>query len=180
MAAQQAEDLRRFLMARASELRSDGRLLSVSLGRTIDRLGWVWLMGELWEAVCDMVRDGLLSEDEQLRINFPFAQRSVAEVQEPFLGTGEFAGLSLEHVEVIAPPDPFWQAYQASGDSGALGESWARTLRAINAPMTRDALKSRSDCDALVEDLFIRFGQRIAANPQRNECYGLAVVLRKI
>ncbi len=71
VAEQQAEDWRRFLQARSSELRSGAKLLSLFVGKPADSMGWKWLSEELWAAVLDMGHAGLLSEQEQLRMTLP-------------------------------------------------------------------------------------------------------------
>ena len=50
--------------------------------------------------------EGLLTEQEQLRITMPIRYRSLAELKAPFGDEGRFAGLRLEHIEATHTPDP--------------------------------------------------------------------------
>ncbi len=178
VARQQADDWRRFLEARSSELRVGGKLLTVSAGRTPERLGWKWLDGELWSVVEDMGRDGLLSEGEQLRITRPYVQRSEADIRAPF-ADGTFAGLEIEHVDVFEVPDPHWDDFQKTRDAAKLGTAWRDTTRAYTSPMIMAALDGNPDRPDLVETLYARFAAKIEAKPQRNEVYGVVAVLGK-
>ena len=177
-ARQQADDWLRFLEARSTELRVGGKILSVSAGRTKERLGWKWLDGELWAAVQEMGRDGLLSDQEQLRITRPYVQRSEADIKAPFI-SGTFAGLEIEHVGVFEVPDPHWDNFQRSRDAKKLGRDWCGTTRAYTSPMITAALDGNPGRADLVEELYNRFASRVEARPQRNEVYGVVVALGK-
>ena len=150
-ARQQADDWRRFLEARSSELRVGGKLLSVSAGRTEERLGWEWLDGELWSAVLEMGREGLLSDEEQLRITRPYVQRSEGDIRAPFV-SGTFAGLGMD---------------------------WSGTTRAYTSPMIMAALDTNPRRAELTDELYSRFASRVEAKPQRNEVYAVVVALGK-
>ena len=99
-----ADDWIRFLTARSSELRKGGKLLSLIIIRIAERAGSGWLVSNLWDSVIEMGRDGLLSEQEQLRITIPIGQRSMTEIKAPFADKGRFAGLELEHAEIVQIP----------------------------------------------------------------------------
>jgi len=178
IAHRQADDWKCFLEARSSELRVGGKLLTVSAGRTTERLGWKWLDGALWSVVEEMGREGLLSEGEKLRITRPYVQRSEADIRAPF-ADGPFAGMEMEHVDVFEVPDPHWDEFQATHDAVMLGKAWRDTTRAYTSPMIMAALDGNPDRSDLVEDLYDRFASKIEAKPQRNEVYGVVVVLSK-
>ncbi len=177
VAEQQAEDWRRFLQARSFELRPGARLLSLFVGKTADSMGWEWLGGELWAAVLDMGRAGLLSEQEQLRITLPTAGRSLSDIQAPFAEQGHFEGLQLEHAEIIEGPDPFWDDFRETGDAAHLGRCWANMMRAVFGPTIMAAIDPDRDRGALVEEFFARFAARVSAAPRRNEHFFAVVVL---
>src|SRR5271165_3901215 len=83
-----ADDWIRFLTARSSELRKGGKLLSLIIIRTAERVGADWLVSNLWDSVIEMGRDGVLSEQEQLRITIPAGYRSMTEIKAPFADKG--------------------------------------------------------------------------------------------
>lgn len=129
-------------------------------------------------AVQEMGQEGLLSDDEQLRITRPYVQRSKADIKAPFVD-GTFAGLEIEHLEVFEVPDPHWDDFQTSRDAKKLGRDWRDTTRAYTFPMMVAALDGNPDRAAVIEELYNRFASRVEAKPQRNEVYGLVVVLSK-
>jgi hypothetical protein len=119
---------------------------------------------------------GLFSDEEQLRLTFPVAQRSLSDIQAPFDRNGYFAGLKIEHAEIVAAPDPFWDEFQKTGDADDLGHCWANMMRAVFAPTIIAAIDPRRDRSALVDDLFARFIVRITSAPKKHEHYFAVVV----
>jgi hypothetical protein len=178
VARQLEEDWRRFLLARSLELRQGAKLVTLSIGRTSAHHGWEWIAGEVWQTVVEMGREGLLSPQEQLRITLPMGGRSVEDMKAPF-AEGPFAGLSLEHVDVIEAPDPFWGSYCETRNAHELGHRWAGMQRAAIGPVVAAALDPGRDANAILNDLFGRYATRIAASPQRNVSYLVVAVIRK-
>jgi SAM-dependent methyltransferase len=174
-----AEDWRRFLAARSTELKPGARLVCQFLGRGPETHGFEWMAGLFWQCLSDMGRDGLLNADELLRMTNPSAGRSIEQIRAPFQD-GVFEGLSLVHVSIAQAPDPFWDAYRQSGDATGLGRSWAMTMRAANGPNFSMALDSARSKDVFLDELTGRLTARVAANPQRSESYMMIVVLEKI
>jgi len=177
---QQARDWRHFLELRSRELRAGGRLLSLFPGRPPDRVGWEWLMGELWEAVCDMRRDGLFSDQEILRISVPTAPRRLADIHAPFSEDKNFAGLEIEHAEIVKGPDVHWSDFERTGDAANLAQCWTGMMRAFSGPTIMNSIDPVRDRAELVDELFSRFADRLAVNPQRHEHFIAVVLLRKI
>jgi hypothetical protein len=102
---QLADDWRRFLLARSTEMRIGAKLVSLFIGRTPHTYGFDWVFGEFWRTVKEMGQEGLISPQEELHITFPVGWRSVADIEAPFCD-GPFAGLSLELATVMEGPDP--------------------------------------------------------------------------
>jgi hypothetical protein len=175
---QQAVDWRSFLEARSSEMRRGAKLLTAFPGRTVEGTGWEWLCGELWTAVLEMGRAGLLSDEEQLRINIPVSPRTLEEINTPFSGTGLCAGLEIEHVEMIKVPDPLWGNFQDTGDVKQLAKRHADTTRAWAGPTIKRQISPDRDVETLLEDLFTRFANRLAFAPRPHEPYLAVVVTR--
>jgi hypothetical protein len=99
-------------------------------------------------------------------------------VEEPFAGTGRFAQLAIEHVELLKVSDPVWDKFQQSGDREAFAHYHARLTQAWAGPTIARLIES-DDRKALVENLFTRFTQRIVANPRKHEPYMAVAVLKK-
>jgi SAM dependent carboxyl methyltransferase len=172
------EDWRRFLRIRSSEMRDGAMLVALFVGATESHHGWEWVFGELWQALAEMDREGLLPPQSLLRMTVPCAGRTIEEIKAPF-ATGTFASLSLVHGSVVQGPDPFWDRYRESGDAQQLGRSWAGMMRAVASPTITAALGRDHHSDAFLDDLFARYGARVSAAPQRNRHFLGIVVVRK-
>lgn len=176
---QLAIDWQRFLEFRSLEMRPGAKLLCAFNGRTRDETGWEWLMGELWAAVLDMGRAGLLSAEELRRITIPTGSRTLEDIKAPFAETGLFAEMELELVEILRVPDTCWADFQKSGDERQWAQRQANETRAWSAPTIKGLIEPSRDRLALVDDLFARFAAQIAANPKKNEPYMAVAVLTK-
>lgn len=180
VAAQKADDLRRFLSSRATELRPGGRMLNLSTGGLPDRWGWDWLCGWMWECVLEMGREGLLSADEQLRCTLPAGPRTLAEMEAPFATDGQFAGLTLDQVDVFPGPDPFWSVFEETGDAQVFGKTQSDWCRALGATSIAAAIEPDRDRGALVDAYFDRLAARLAADPQPHTFYAIIAVFKKL
>ena len=99
------------------------------------------------------------------------------ELKAPFGVGNRFAGLQLEHIEATAAPDPFWAAFEKTGDAAQFGRSWTNAMRAISAPTILAALvEDRSD---LLDEICARYAARIAAKPVRYDWNLAAAVFAK-
>lgn len=166
---QQDEDWRAFLTARASELRPGGRLVCQFMGRAPDRPGFEYVADHYWGAIVDT---GLLDEDERLRLTTPSAGRSLAQVEAPFAG-GSFAGLNLLHLSSFLAPDPFWRQFHRDGDSTRFGNSWANMMRAVHGPTIAAALTAGRPANPVLDAIFARLAERLAAAPAPALAYQL-------
>jgi len=173
---QQAADWRHFLTLRAAEMRQGGWLLVGYTARTAVETGWEWLLGELWASVQDMGRDGLFSEDERTRMTIPIGLRTLDDIRAPFAESGEFSGLRIERCELLRVADPHWDAFQQTGDASQLALRQANGIRAWSGPTILGLIDPLRDREALANDLFNRFAERIRSAPRRHEPY-LAVAL---
>jgi hypothetical protein len=179
VASQQAEDWTKFLELRARELRPGGCLLSLFVAHPSEQMGWVYVGGEMWEAVLDLQRAGIISEHEAIRITVPTAQRSLDDIRMPFRDTGKFAGLVIEHLELMVGPDPFWEELQRTGDKSAFARGLAGMVRAFGGPTIANALDQDRDRPAVIDKYFQRLEERFAANPRRHEFFIACVLLAK-
>jgi SAM dependent carboxyl methyltransferase len=179
LAVQQALDWKRFLEVRSSELRQGAKLLSAFSGKAAEATGWEWLGGELWAAILDLRRDGILSETEALRITLPTASRSLDAIRAPFASKGQYAGLEIEHAEILKVPDPYWSGFQKTGDRQAFAECHANMVRAWAGPTIASVLKANRDPSAALNALFVRFAERVAAAPRQHEPLLAVTVLKK-
>ncbi|HEV7323038.1 MAG TPA: SAM-dependent methyltransferase [Ensifer sp.] len=176
---QQAKDWELFLTLRSREMRPGAKLLAGFTARTANATGWEWLLGELWAAVCDMATEGWLSEPERKRLTIPIGLRTLAEIERPFAEAGVFAGLALDHLELVKLADPCWEDFERSGDASAFAKRYADMTQAWCAPMIASLVAPFREPTAFLAELFARFEQRLSERPRRHEPYMAAVVLSK-
>jgi hypothetical protein len=173
-----AEDWLAFLKARAVELRPGGRLICQFMGRGPDSHGFEWMAGNFWQSIVDMEKEGLLSANETLRMTAPSAGRSTDQIRAPF-DAELVPELELEHLAAIPSPDPYWDAYQRSGDAAELGRQWATMMGAANGPNFLARVDASRDRDALLASLVQRVANRVEADPQRSHAFILILSIRK-
>ena len=106
------------------------------------------------------------------------AGRTLDDICAPFAGAG-FAGLSLDHAEVVPAPDPFWDLYCETGDAGQFAKSWAGMIRAVTGPLAMAAFALAPDTAARTDELFLNFEARVAAAPRRHEHFAAIAVIEK-
>jgi cyclopropane-fatty-acyl-phospholipid synthase len=179
VARQQDEDWLNFLNARSSELRKGGRIVCQFMGQGPDHHGFEWMAGNFWACWEAMARDGLLTEAELLRMTTGSAGRTTEQIERPFAG-GSFAGLALTQLSVVRAPDPFWKAYQETGDLAQFSQGWAKMMCAANGPSFASGLDPDRDKVALLDELTTRLTARIAADPQTSISYNILLTLEKI
>ncbi|GLS19224.1 hypothetical protein GCM10007874_22410 [Labrys miyagiensis] len=176
---QQADDWRRFLEVRSSEMRPGAKLLTGFTARTATDSGWEWLLGELWSTVGDMGREGLFSMEEQCRITIPIGFRSIEDVQAPLKESGHFADLVVERIEILKVADPCWDDFQRTGDRLSFARRHADMTQAWAGPTIGRLIDPARNRTRLVDELFARFVQRLAANPRKHEPYMAVALLTK-
>jgi hypothetical protein len=177
----QDADWRRFLECRSEELSAGAKLLSAFTTRDAEGVsGWEWLGGELWQSLCDLGDEGVLSSKELDHTTVPAAGRSVDEIRAPFGDEGVFAGIHLDSVELLKVPDPIWMAFQDDGDLRQYGANHANSVRAWSGPSIAKALEPRADTVLVLDRLFARLAERVAASPDVHEPYLAVVELTRV
>ena len=176
---QSTEDWHAFLSHRGAELRPGGRLV-VMLAATPDDgdLGWN-AVGQHSDAELEtLIQRGVVTEEDRARMVNPVALRSRAELTAPFGPSGVFAGLEIEHLDIGPAPDPFWAAYQRSGDALAFGKSWAAMLRVTSFPSLASVLAPEKRL-AFLDLLEAGIAARFAAAPAPIATWFARLVLAK-
>ena len=174
-----ATDWRLFLSARSKESHIGGKIVPSFLAKKGANSGWQWAATEVESAITDMVEIGLLSNEEKRRIKFPIGFRSLDEIRSPSAEKGFFAGLWLEHAEIVDGPDPFGDDSRATGDAQRLGKSWVNMFRAVYGPIVARAIRADCDRHTLIDTIFARYAERISACPTKHESFHAIVVLKK-
>ena len=183
--AQAESDWRRFVSARASELRPGGRLVVLVPGPPEQGAGSAKpLMQAAATALRQMVSEGRLSEAACARAFVPTLPRSAAQLRAPF-AEGAFAGLSIEEQEDwLDLPDGAWERYGQDGDLTALTDAYIAYFQATFQPSllhSMEPLGSASKRKAIADGLEAAMRRVIAAEPQPYANISLhMVVLRRI
>lgn len=174
-----AQDWNAFLQARAKELAPGGRLLTMFVAKDPSGAGWTPFWDLLWRVLQEMAGEGLLTSDVLAAISLPVGARSLDDVKAPFDASGRFAELSVEHLEILEGPDPFFDDFQRTGDAGTFGEKWANMARAVIAPIISGVFTRNATDPGLMDEAFRRFAAGMAANPFRIKHHLALVILRK-
>ena len=140
--AQGAADWRRFLAARAGELRPGGRLVVLVAGPAEQGFASTGpLMQTLAKTLRQLVADGRLSEAVSKRAFIPTLPRLGTELRAPF-AEGEIAGLALEEQEDWPDfPDAAWERYRRDGDVAGLTEAYLGFFQATFLPSLLHSLE---------------------------------------
>lgn len=168
--AQGAADWRRFLAARAGELRPGGRLVVLAAGPAEQGFASTGpLMQTLATALRQLVADGRLSEAACKRAFIPTLPRLGTELRAPF-AEGEFAGLVLEEQEDWPDfPDAAWERYRQDGDLAALAEAYLGFVQATFLPSLLYSLEpfsSASERESIVDTLEAAIRSAITTDPR--------------
>ena len=168
--AQGAADWRRFLEARAGELRPGGRLVVLVAGPAEQRFASTRpLMQTVATTLRQLVADGRLSESASKRAYIPTLPRLGTELRAPF-AEGVFAGLALEgHEDWPDFPDAAWERYRADGDVAALTEAYLGFFQATFEPSLLHSLEpfsSASERQSIVDALEAAIRSAIKNDPQ--------------
>ncbi len=177
---QQAEDWKKFLKCRASELKPGALMLSAFVGKAKEGTGFGWLSDHFWGAIEDMASQGQLDKDELLSMTVPVNGRTIEQIKAPFDEAGHYAGLKLVKAEIITVPDGTWAAFQSNGDAALLGITHANVVRGFTGPTIAAALGHRSDKAQVVERIYRGLAERLSASPQILEGKLAIVVLQKV
>jgi hypothetical protein len=176
---QMQADWRTFLTCRSQEMASGGALLSMFVANRSDLPGWGPFWGAFWSVLTEMNQEGQLSGAQLDAISMPIGARTLDDIQAPFAKDGRFANLRIEHFEMMDGPDPFWEAYLETKDARQFGWSWTNMARAVVGPLISDALAGEATKNRLLNEIFDRFANKMADDPQRVAHCLAVVVLRK-
>ncbi len=174
-AQQAAEDWRRFLIHRASELRPGGRLVIITMALKDDgAFGYELLLPALYESLLGLVGEGLLKKSEVERMVIPTVGRRRADFLAPFNSpggsSGQLGSLAVETADVFAGEDGIWAAYERDRDAVAFGARWAAFSRASvfqTLSLGLDEGHANPRSDAFIAALEERVAAKLAARPAR-------------
>jgi hypothetical protein len=175
--AQGAADWRSFLLNRARELKSGGRLCLFNFGidgqgRYLGNTGGL-SMFDTFEAIWRAFRDDRrITPSEYLATNFPQHYRTQAEFVAPLEDPGHpvyQAGLRLEHVESRVVRCPYARDFEEHGDAARFATEYIPTLRSWSEPVFHaglDASRPPEERAAIVDDFYAAYEARVAAAPE--------------
>lgn len=172
IAEQAAGDWVAFLSARAMELRPGGHLVVQGIGSddSGDRVSASRLLRVMWRAADELVADGVLDREALTGYVLPVYCRSPAESKRPIGPDGELeADLELvdESFEDVA--NPYWEAYERSGDPEGYAKTYVEFVRAFaESTMLANLFEPGAlgiDPKELCDRYFERLRALCAANP---------------
>jgi hypothetical protein len=177
---QGAEDWKRFLSLRATELRPGGRLVVVLPAMDDQGVAGIEPLFDQTNAViAEMVAAGSLRAEERARMVLPVYARRRAQLLEPFGSAGCFEGLVVEHCELAELPDATWSEYQRHGNVQTFAAHHAAFVRAVFAPSLALALADPALRDNFANQLETRLRRRLAERLQPFHSFVQTMVLAK-
>jgi len=177
---QAAEDWKSFLSLRASELRTDGRLVVVLPGIQEDgSTGFESLFGHANDALAEMVSEGAMSTEERARMVLGAYPRRQSLLLAAFNTDGQFRGLVVEQSERSVLPDAAWVDYERDADKKALATRHARFFRSVFAPSLASPIADEGKRSAFSERLEEKLKRRLADRPAPLHSFVQTIVLAK-
>lgn len=181
---QAAKDWEQILICRASELTDGGEMVLINLATDNDgqflgstsntKIQIFEQFFQIWSAMND---EGRITEGELKATRFANYYRSEAEIRKPFedeSGSVRQARLQLVSVEMKVVPC-FYKAYREANpdkmDARSFAEWYVPTLRTWSNYTFLSALssdRSSSERDDLVDELFKRYTDTVAASPEEH------------
>jgi hypothetical protein len=170
-------DWDRFLLARARELKAGGRLCLLNFGideegRYLGHTGGVSMFdtfNRLWRG---MAEDGHITREEYDATSFPQVYRTIEEFTAPLMDCRHRvrqAGLRLEHVESRHTRCPYARDFESHRDAARFAAEYIPTLRSWSEPTFANGLsplRPPAERQALLDDLYDRYRQAVAAAPE--------------
>jgi hypothetical protein len=168
------EDWQKFLMLRAKELKSGGRLVLV--GRVADDRGNTGAEGLLDmanEALKEMVSEGTLHDQEYDRMAIPTYYRTLEEYRAPFSLDTIGRALEIEECSLTALCDPLFDEYRQKGDAGSFADSYVKFFEAYSEASflsSLDSSRSAAEKEELRQSFYQGVCRRISCDPARAVC----------
>jgi len=170
------KDWETILLQRSRELSPGGRVVLVNFcidenGQYLGNTGGVNLFdtyNELWAGMRD---DGLISAAEYTNTAFQQHYKSIDDTLAPLLqeaGPVYQSGLVLEHFETAIVECPFRRAFQQGLDVQAFARQFVNTHRSWTETTFRaglDPKRAVDEANALLDELYSRYEQRVIASP---------------
>ena len=180
-----AQDWESFLLLRARELRTGGRLIVVLPGVGDDGLsGFEPLFDQANAVLEQMVVDGTITSEERSRMTIGSHPRRKKDLLAPFVGTGQFQNLTVEDCLMSEVTDSAWEQYKIDKDEEILAAKRALFFRSIFVPSLAGALgtKATSNDDArakFADQVEQRLKRRLASHPAAVHSLVQVIVLVK-
>jgi hypothetical protein len=161
------QDLVRFLMRRARELVSGGKLLLAGPGDTDHACIADGILDILNDACLDLVDAGQMKREQYECVTMPCYFRTVEEMVAPLDEDSPACGaFTADRAEALEVPTPFIIEFQRTGDEEAYANAYTGFLRAVSEPIVKAALRHSREEKAIVEALYERVHARLQAEPE--------------
>ncbi len=182
-ARQAAQDIERFLQARAEELLPGGKLLVEVFGagetlRTCDGIYDV-----LNDALLEMIDEGHIDHETYADYFQPVYFRTLDELTASVRGPdAPLAGLfQIDRAETYEIAVPFVETFRETGDVQPYARDYTNFFRAFTESALRKGLAAHPQCDDLVPDIYRRAERLVAEHPERYPFHyiGIAMLLTR-
>jgi gibberellin A4 carboxyl methyltransferase len=188
LAAQDDADWTTFLVARAADLVSGGRLLVQMVGSDPPHISARKLLRAMAEVAHDLVSDGKLTAAAVDQYLLAAYARTPEEARAPLerAGSPVAEAFTVETIRTDPVSNPHLDKWRADGDAAAYGRSYASFVRGFTESSLRDHLfktgvTAGNDPAQVLDDYFARLTARFTAHPEADafEDWTLTVVLSR-
>jgi hypothetical protein len=169
-ARQAADDWISFLTARSRELVPGGRLVVLTMASDDGEAGYQPLLEALADELAVMVREKVVTASEVLGMAIPSVGRSKAELTAPFAPKNRFAGLTVEHLEIVDAEDQYWTRFQKHVNADTFAAQWTAFARRSVFPTLMAVLQGGPHgphAEEFAARLESGLRRRLATNPRR-------------
>jgi SAM-dependent methyltransferase len=169
-------DFSALMALRADELAPGGALVLVNLARDDQDhyLGWngrdLNMHDELHRLWLELLREGRIDREAYRRANFQNFYKSEAEFARVFEDEGSEAyrkGLRLEAMRTERIACPYRARFDEDKDARTFGQGLMGTVQSWSRHTFRTALDGHPETEAILELLYGRFAETVAARPER-------------
>ncbi len=80
----------------------------------------------------------------------------------------------------VAISGPFWPSYQRAKDARQFGENWRNFMKAVFAPVIKEAIDPLKDRSVLTESLLDRFAEKVSCSPRERRHFVVVTASEKV
>lgn len=172
-------EMTRFLEARALEMVPGGKLLVVAPGSDGTQRCGDGIYDVLNDAALDLVDAGRISRRRFENFVLPIYFRTVEEMTAPLTRSGSSleGAFRVDRAETLGLSMPFEDGLRRTGNVETYADGYTNFVRAFSEPVLAGGLVEPGQDRAVIDELYARVRERLAADPQRYTAHNIEVAM---